>query len=262
MSLRTALRSTLRSLPSRRLAPVTVAVVDSGVDATHPDLRGRVTEAYRVVTRAGSKPAVVRGARPRNADLFGHGTAVAGIIARIAPNARILDIRVLNDRNAGSGVALLAGFRHAVERGARVINMSLAAGAAFAPTLAAICDTAYRRNLLVVAARRNMPLVDEGFPAEIPTCIGVDIGRFRSPFHILFRENQRIEFAAHGEEVVVPAAGGGHTTMTGTSFATPAVSGLCALLVGAHPGLRPFDVKSILRAFAGPPPGTRGRKLR
>ena len=76
------------------------------------------------------------------------------------------------------------------------------------------------------AARRNMPIEDDGFPAEFSSCVGVDIGNFISQFHLLFQEDQIIEFVAHGEAVVVAAPGGGTTTNTGTSFATPAVSGL------------------------------------
>ena len=76
------------------------------------------------------------------------------------------------------------------------------------------------------------------------------MGKLNSQFDVIFQNDHIIEFAARGEEVVVAAPGGGETTMTGTSFATPAVSGLCALLVGAYPDLRPFDVKSLLRAFA------------
>jgi subtilisin len=86
----------------------------------------------------------------------------------------------------------------------------------------------------------------------------VDIGKFRSQFHVLFRYGHAIEFAAHGEQVVVAAAGGGKTTMTGASFATPAVSGLCALLVGAYPDPRPFGVKSLLRAFSKEDTARRG----
>lgn len=250
MSLRAALRTALGKLRSRQLDPVTVAIVDSGIDATHPQLAGRVVGAVRV-EEAGSKYRIVEGAVPENADVYGHGTAVASIIARLAPNARLIDVRVLNELNLCTGEALLAGFRHAVEAKARIVNMSLAASARFAPQLRALCETAYRRNQLIVAARRNIPLVgDDGFPAEIATCIGVDLGKFRSQFRLLFRCDRAIEFVAHGEGVVVAAAGGGRTTMTGTSFATPAVTGLCALLVGAYPDLRPFDVKSLLRAFA------------
>jgi subtilisin family serine protease len=158
---------------------------------------------------------------------------------------------VLNVGNVGAGNALLRGFEHAVDLGARVINLSLAATAKFAGPLAQLCEKAYRRNQLVVASRRNMPLADNGFPAELSTCISVDVGRFDTALKVEFQEDHIVEFVGHGEDVKVAAAGGGYTTMTGTSFATPAVSGLCALLVGAHPSLRPFDIKSLLRAMDG-----------
>jgi subtilisin family serine protease len=96
-----------------------------------------------------------------------------------------------------------------------------------------------------------MPLTDNGFPAELSSCISVDVGRFETALKVQFQADHAIEFVGHGEDVKVAAAGGGYTTMTGTSFATPAVSGLCALLVGAYPDLRPFDVKSLLRSLDG-----------
>jgi subtilisin len=249
MNLQQVLKIGPEKLKRRKLQAVTVAIVDSGIDATHPQLRGRVVSAVRVEPH-GRGQCIVKGAVPRNADVYGHGTAVASIICKLAPNARIIDVRVLNDENVCTGDTLIAGFRYAVNSGARIINMSLAANAKFAAPLRDLCEIAYRQNQLVVAARRNMPLTDQGFPAEVATCIGVDIGRLKSQFDLVFQNDSIIEFMAHGEEVVVAAAGGGETTMTGTSFATPAVSGLCALLVGAYPDLRPFDVKSVLRAFA------------
>jgi subtilisin family serine protease len=248
-TLRTLLGKRLTELPRRRLEPVTVAVVDSGIDATHPQLAGRIVRALRVEP-AGKKQRIVPGAVPRNADVYGHGTAVASIICRIAPNARIVDIRVLDPDNICTGETLLEGFRHAIDSDARLINMSLAASAKFARPLRELCETAYRRNRVVVASRRNMPLTDEGFPAEVATCIGVNSAKFTSQFQVAFQRDRVIEFAAHGEEVVVAAPGGGETTLTGTSFAAPAVSGLCALLLGACPDLRPFDLKSLLRAFS------------
>ncbi len=243
------LKAGFRDLRRRRREPVTVAVVDSGIDGTHPQLAGRIVRAVQV-TPQGRQQRVIESPVPSNQDVYGHGTAVASIICKLAPNARILDVRVLDAENVCTGDTLIAGFRWAVESRARIINMSLAANARFAAALRQLCDAAYRQNQLVVAARRNMPLTDQGFPAEVATCIGVDIKKLRSQFELIFQDNHIIEFAAHGEGVVVAAAGGGHTTMTGTSFATPAVSGLCALLVGAYPDLRPFEVKSVLRAFA------------
>ena len=249
MGLLSALGAKLQALPSRDLEPVAVAVIDSGVDASHPDLLGRVERAVSI-EKINEEYKVAEGTVPENADVYGHGTAVASIITGMAPNARIIDIRILNAQNVGAGEALIAGFRYAVEQRIRIINMSLAAKAKFTSSLNSLCETAYRQNQLVVAARRNMPLVDDGFPAEFSSCIGVDIGKFLSQFDVKFRKDHAIEFIAHGEEVTVAAAGGGHTTMTGTSFATPAVTGLCALLVGAYPDLFPYDVKSLLRAFA------------
>ncbi len=249
LSLHTLLGTRLEQLPRRNLAPVTVAVVDSGIDATHPQLAGRILRAARVQP-AGRSQRVVRVAVPRNADAYGHGTAVASIICKIAPNAQILDIRVLDPENVCSGETLIAGFRYAVDSSARLINMSLAASAKFAPPLRALCETAYRRNQLVVASRRNMPLTDEGYPAEVAVCVGVGSAKFASQLQVAFQRDRIIEFTAHGEAVVVAAPGGGETTMTGTSFAAPAVTGICALLLGACPDLCPFDLKSLLRAVS------------
>jgi subtilisin family serine protease len=248
-SLLSALNIEFPDLTSRPLEPVSVAVVDSGIDATHPALAGKVLEAY-VVEKSGDEFKVVKQPVPENADLYGHGTAVASVICGLAPNARLIDIRVLDTLNVGSGEALLAGFSFAVAQKIRILNMSLAAKASFAAKLHPLCETAYRQNQLVIAARRNLPLTDDGFPAELSSSIGVDLGKFLSQFHLAFRPDHAIEFIAHGEDVTVAAAGGGYTTMTGTSFATPAVSGICALLVGAFPDLRIFEVKSILRWFA------------
>lgn len=235
------------------LAAIEVAVVDSGVDATHPDLVGRVAAAV-AIELDGGEPRVVEQPLGTNTDTFGHGTAVASVIAGLAPNARILDVRVLGAANAGAGGALLAGVEWALARGARVLNLSLAAKSDFAPRLAALCDRAYRAGQVVVAAKRNMPLVDNGFPAELSAAISVDMGEYDEPYTLLYRDDHPIEFVADGEGVKVAAAGGGYTTKTGTSFAAPHVSAMCALLLGAWPWLRPFEVKSALKAFAAARP--------
>ena len=236
MDLRAALELNLRALGERPLAPVVVSVVDSGVDGTHPELRGRVAAALRV--QDGPEGPIARAQSPdAGNDVYGHGTAVAGIVAAVAPNARIHDIRVLDERNQATGEA-------------RVINLSLACRARFAPELHQLCERAYRRNQVVVAAKRNMPLVDQGFPAELSACISVDRERYASPFDLGYRPTPPIEFVGRGVDVPAPAPGGGFQVVTGTSFATPAVSGLCALLLGIAPELRPFEVKAVLKGLA------------
>jgi len=105
------------------------------------------------------------------------------------------------------------------------------------------------KTQVVVAARRNMPLNDNGIPAEFSSCIGVDSDRFASPFAFRFRSHHPIECTAQGEEVTVAVPGGRYSVQGGTSFATPTVTGLCTLLLGAEPELEPFEVKSLLKAM-------------
>lgn len=237
---------TLREDP---LTPVRVAVLDSGIDATHPWLAGRVEEAWATEDDEGSCSVVQRDPSAHN-DVFGHGTAVGSIIAGIAPNARLIDVRVLESGSTGSGTALVAGLEYAVRRGFPVVNMSLAATAKFAALLHRLVRQAYRQGQVVTAAKRNMPLVDNGYPAEFSDTVSVDSLDTDRLAHVLYRPGEPIEFAAQGEEVRVAAAGGGYTIRTGTSLATPVVSGVVALLLGANPTLRPFEIKTLLKMYS------------
>ena len=245
-----ALEKPVEELSKAELAPVTVAVLDSGIDGSHPDLAGRVV--HGMIFEANEEGEVVsRETDPTdNNDLYGHGTGVASIIARIAPNTRFFDVRVLGGNNRGSGDALMAGFGYAVDSEAGLLNMSLAASEKFVPRMNVICETAYRKGTTVVASRRNMPLQDDGFPAALIPCVGVD-NAGAGPEARWRYQNEIIEYAAHGVDVPVAAYGGGYTSFTGTSFATPIMCGFVALLLGAYPGLRPFEVKAILKAMAG-----------
>lgn len=240
-----------RQLRERRLEPVAVAVLDSGIDATHKDLMGRIAGAATVEEETGSPPVVREVPVGVNNDCYGHGTAVAGIIAAVAPNARLFDLKVLTGRNTGSTGGLLAGFRHALTQPWRLFNLSVAAEPSIQRELSQLCEQAYYQNQVVVAARRNLPFGDDGLPAEFSSCIGVDQGDYATAYEYAYQSGSCIEFEARGEGVVAPAPGNGYKTVTGTSFATPVVCGLCALLLGAYPQLTPFDVKAALREMAG-----------
>jgi subtilisin family serine protease len=250
-----ALSCSFLDLQKRPLQPVVVGILDSGVDATHADLANRDIQSFRV-EYGDPRPTIVRIEGAINNDTYGHGTAVAGIIAGIAPNARLIDMRILSPDNSSTGDELVAALEVAVAENWRVVNMSLAASASIGQRIAPLCERAYYQNQIVVAARRNQPIEDDGFPAAFSSSIGVDFQPLHFPFELLYRGGRPIEYVAAGDQVTVAAPGGGYTVKTGTSFATPAVSGLCALLLGAFPDLRPFELKAVLKGHAARLQGT------
>ena len=236
MNLSQALRTELSSLRERELAPIEVAVLDTGVDSSHPDLRDRVSRAFEV-ERAGRRFRISSLPVPANNDRLGHGTGVSSTIAAIAPNAHLVDIQVAGADKVGSGEALLAGLRFALERGFPLINMSLACHRRLLAPLTELCEFAYFRNQVIVAA-------------ELSSCIGAEDDRFPTPYELRFRDRHPIEFGAHGDGIVVAAPGGKYTLQTGTSYATSTLTGLCALILGAFPGLTPFELTSALKGHA------------
>lgn len=249
MNLSEALRTDLSSLRERDLAPVGVAILDTGIDSSHPDLRDRVIRAFEV-ERAGRRFRIAQRPVPASNDRLGHGTGVSSTIAAIAPNAHLIDIQVAGADQVGRGEALLAGLGFALECGFPLVNMSLACHRRLLEPLTELCEFAYFRNQVIVAARRNMPLIDHGIPAEFSSCIGAEDDSFPTPYQLRFRDRHPIEFGAHGDEIVVAAPGGKYTLQTGTSYATSTLTGLCSLLLGAFPGLTPFELKSVLKSHA------------
>jgi subtilisin family serine protease len=246
-----AFQEQLSKLAEKALKPVDVAILDSGIDATHPDLAGRVVQAFHFRPEGeGDGVARVEVSAGSNNDTYGHGTGVASIIARLAPNARLYDLRVLEPGNKGVAACVMAGLGYAIERRWRLINLSLAVAEKFTPQLRPLCEQAYFQNQILIASKRNFPFPDVGFPAGYSSSIGIEIGSFDSPFKLAFNPEENIEFTALGENMTIAVVGGGYTTKSGTSFATPVVTALCALLVGVYPDLRLFELKTLLKHFA------------
>jgi subtilisin len=239
----------LRKAAAGGLRPVEVAVLDTGIDSTHPELRGAVVEAYEMV-RSGQRFRTVKRPVPGANDPIGHGTGIAGTIVAVAPNARLIDVQVATADKVGTGEALLAGLRFAVERGFPLVNMSLACHARYLQPLLELCEVAYFHNQVFVAARRNMPLVDHGLPAQLSTVIGVDAAEAPTPYDLGYRHGHPIEFTARGNEVLVPSPGGRYTAQRGASYASSTVAGLCALYLGRDPGLTPYELKTLLKEYA------------
>jgi subtilisin family serine protease len=222
-----------------------VCILDSGVEAGHP-LVGDVEEAVAVVVGADGGTDVVP---DDEGDLCGHGTACAGIVRSLAPGCSISSVRVLGAGYTGSGPVLLAGLRWAIERGFDVINMSLSTTKRqLAPELHDLADVAYFRRTMLVASAHNMPV--ESFPWRFASVVSVGSHEQSEPLAFFYNPTPPVEFFARGVDVDAPWLGGGRLRVSGNSFATPHMAGICALVVGKHPDLTPFQLKSVLYLVA------------
>jgi subtilisin len=222
-------------------AGVRVCILDSGVESGHPRV-GEIQSAVSVAVDDEGRPVV---AEDEESDLCGHGTACAGIVRALAPDCEIHSVRVLGAGFSGSGPVLLAGLEHAVRAGYDVINMSLSTTKkAFSELLRDIADIAYFKRTLLVASAHNMPV--ESFPWRFSSVISVGSHEEDDPLTFYANPDPPVEFFARGVGVDVAWLGGGELRCTGNSFATPHMTGICALLLGKHPELTPFQLKSVL----------------
>jgi subtilisin len=220
---------------------VKVCVLDSGIELDHPAV-GAVAGATAISLDADGNTIAEL---DTEGDLCGHGTACAGVIRSIAPDAEIYSVRVLGAGFTGSGKVLLAGLRWAVEQDYDVINMSLSTTKkAFSELLRDIADIAYFKRTLLVASAHNMPV--ESFPWRFSSVISVGSHEEDDPLVFYANPDPPVEFFARGVNVEVAWVGGGTITATGNSFATPAISAIASLVLSKHARLTPFQLKSVL----------------
>jgi subtilisin len=220
---------------------VRVCILDSGIERGHP-LVGELHGAVAVSVGPDGE-AVVRD--DDEGDLCGHGTACAGIVRALAPECKLFSVRVLGAGYTGSGSVLLAGLRWAVEQGFDVVNMSLSTTKReLAGTLHELADTAYFRRTLLVASAHNMPV--DSFPWRFSSVISVGSHEQPDPLAFYYNPSPPVEFFARGVDLEVAWLEGSRLRVTGNSFATPHMTALCALVLGKHPELTPFGVKSVL----------------
>jgi subtilisin family serine protease len=257
-----AIRANLSHLTGRG---VLVAVLDTGVDITHPDLVGCVEDTMSFVVGEAVE------------DRHGHGTHCIGTVAGpknpqqqprygVACDARILAGKVLNNQGRGSDGQILAGMAWAVARGARVISMSLGApvepGELFPQTYEILARRALERGTVIVAAAGNEShrppsIRPVGRPANCPSILAVAaLDRSLTPSFFsnggINGQGGEINIAAPGRDVLSAAPGGGYDTMSGTSMATPHAAGVLALLAEANPHASAADLIAALKAGAFP----------
>lgn len=218
-----------------------VCVLDSGVEPGHP-MVGELERSVRVVA---SEQGAARIEEDDRGDVFGHGTACAGIVRSIAPACSIASVRVLGPENRGSGEIMLAGLRWAVEQGYDVINMSLSSTKrALTALLHEVADDAYFQRRVIVASAHNSALTS--YPWCFSSVISVGSHEVDDSLAFFYNPAPPVEFFAHGAGIEVAWLGGARIRSSGNSFATAHIAGICALIVSKHPDLTPFELKSVL----------------
>lgn len=241
---------------------VTIAVIDSGADLTHPDLQANLVPGYNVLNQ---------GAPPQ--DDNGHGTHAGGIAAAVGdnrtgitgacPRCKLMPIKALDSTGAGTGFDVGVAVVWAVDNGASIINMSLG-GNESDPTLERAVKYALSRNVAVVVAAGNDNTDTPMYPAALPGVISV--GSVTS-------SRERSSFSNYGSWVSVMAPGSGilstmpmgpvfmtseienphlneYDLMDGTSMAAPMVAGVVGLIRSRHPNLSPSQIKARLEGTA------------
>jgi thermitase len=224
-------------------AGATVAVVDTGIDAAHPDLAGRVLPGWDFVD-GDSTPQ----------DGNGHGTHVSGIIAAdagngvgvdsVAPGASILPVRVLDNSGSGSDADVAQGIDWATDHGADVINLSLGgslptSGLGLADDMTAAVQRAVDHGVVVVAAAGNdgLPFCENNSLSGKVLCVGAVDKRENRSFYSSFGFGLSLvapggsDMPGTDEDILSTWNDGGYHELAGTSQATPHVSGVAALLV-------------------------------
>jgi serine protease AprX len=248
---------------------VTVAIVDTGIDGTHPDLKGRITQWKDLVNN-----------KDTAYDDFGHGTHCAGIIGGngaassgkykgVAPEVRFVGVKVLGKDGSGSLSTIISGMQYAAGTDASVISMSLGSTQHSQSMDDAVKAAVQKGKIVVVAAGNSGPGSSTiACPADAPEALTVG-ATDKSDVVASFSSRGpnrdgtvKPDISAPGKDIVSCRATGTndgkaidtyYLSMSGTSMATPMVSGAVALMVQKKPGLTPAEAKDILEKAAKQP---------
>jgi subtilisin family serine protease len=221
---------------------ILIAVIDSGVDAAHPDLAGAIIGNFDAGTDE---------ARPHP-----HGTGMAGAIAArrtgVAPRVGLLTVRAFGssaDKAEGTTFAIIKGLDWAAAQGARIVNMSFAGPPD--PRLRDALARASGKGMVLIAAAGNAgPNSPPLYRAADPNVIAVTATDLDDALYARANRGNHIAVAAPGVDILVPAPAAAYQFTTGTSVAAAEVSGVAALLIERNPSLTPNDVRAILMRTA------------
>jgi subtilisin family serine protease len=233
-------------------AGVTVAVLDTGIDVTHPALAGRLRIGWDYVGDD-RDPAEARDGLDSDGDghvdeAFGHGTHVAGIVALVAPAARIMPVRVLDANGRGNVFAVAEALADVVADGADVVNLSFGTeDNVESKVMKDAISRAEKAGVVVIASAGNTASSSPRFPASNDKVIGVG-GEDASMTRLAWFSNRGnwVRATAPSEGIVSAVPGGGYARWSGTSMAAPFVSGQAALIHQLRPRLSSKQVRDAV----------------
>ncbi|WP_051291557.1 S8 family serine peptidase [Fictibacillus gelatini] len=221
---------------------VTVAVVDGGVQKTHPEFKGRIVKPYNAVTGKTSYP------------FDKHATHVAGIIAAsmnnkgtvgLAPKVNIMPVNVFVG-NEADFYDIARGIEYAADHGADIINLSLGSYD-YSYVIDYAVNYAYSKGVIVIAAAGNEDTYKKSYPAALDHVLGVSATNDADRITWFSNYGSYIDLAAPGEDIYSTVTGNSYEEMSGTSMAAPVVSGTAALILSKDPFLTPSQVEGILK---------------
>lgn len=225
-------------------AGVPIALIDSGVDSTHPDLSSKVVAGWNYI-----------GSNSDTSDQLGHGTETAGVLAAASNNGfgiagvswanTIMPLVVLNGANFAYYSDIASAINYAADHGVRVVNISIG-GSTSSSVMQSAVDYAWSKGTVVFAAAGNSSNSTLNYPAACTNAVAVSATDANDALAYFSSYGSDIDVAAPGTSIVTTVMGGGTSAVDGTSFSSPIAAGVAALMLAANPSLSATQVVSLL----------------
>jgi thermitase len=227
---------------------VVVAVIDTGVHGTHPDLESNLVPGWNFVK-----------SNSDTSDLLGHGTAVAGVIAAASNNgigvagvswqSRMMPLVVVDENDLASYSNIAEAIQYAADRGIRLINISVG-GSVQSSTLQSAVDYAWDKGALIFASAMNNGASDPYYPAACNHVMAVSATDSNDHLASFSNYGNWIAISAPGASILTTTNGGGYAYWFGTSFSSPIVAGVAALSLAVNPSLTNAELVTVLEKSA------------
>ncbi|ACN15734.1 putative alkaline serine protease (subtilase family protein) [Desulforapulum autotrophicum HRM2] len=227
---------------------VPIAIIDSGVDPTHPDLAGNLIAGYNFLEN-----------NTDTQDVLGHGTAVAGSaaamtdnitgVAGVAGDSPIMPLVVLDANDYATYYDIARAINYAADQGVRIINISIG-GSSYSSTLQNAVNYAWNKGAVIFACAHNYSTDTPYYPAACANVVAVSATTSTDTFASFSNHGDWIDISAPGTYILTTSRGGGYGNWNGTSFSSPITAGVAALILSANPSLTNTQVVNILTQSA------------